>query len=381
MKYSIALLLYTHQANAKGQFPIYIRITINRKQSYIATGHFLDTKYWDKKAEQVRPAHMLSDIINADITTRKQTIIKVIVDHQVKGLQITPSALKAMVATGGDLHNIFEFVESFCKEVQHKREAGTMENYRKHLLVLELFHGSRSLAFEEITHGYLVKFEDHLRNKVVGGRDALGGNYIHAIWKTLKTFFNAAKKRGIITCYPFDTYENPTYSAPTKDYLTLKELDLLGSVLEKTSNATLKQTLTYFLLGCYSGLRLSDWLQFGYYEHLKDGRLFLRAKKNGEWVTMPVIGRLAKHLELVRDCPLQITEQEMNRTLKNVGGIKKKISTHTGRHTFAITMCAEQGISAETCSELMGITIKTCVDNYYRVTNRKIDKECLGAWK
>jgi integrase len=96
---------------------------------------------------------------------------------------------------------------------------------------------------------------------------------------------------------------------------------------------------------------------------------------------MPIIGRLQKHLERVRQVPLKITEQEMNRTLKGMAGIKKRITTHTGRHTFAITMCAEKGISAETCSELMGITIATCVNNYYRVTNRKIDKECLGAWQ
>lgn len=384
MKYTVRLILYTHQANAHSQYPIYIRITINRKQSYISTGHYIDKKYWNEKSEQVKPEHLQAHTINPDITSRKQAIIKQVVEHQVKGQVISASALKTIVTAKGDLHNLFEFAEAFSKEVEHKREASTLENYRKHLKVVELYHGSRSLTFEEITHEWLVKFEDHLRNPVIDGknkRDALGSNYIYIIWKTLKTFFNAAKKRKVITVYPFDTYENPEYEAPNKDYLTLKELDHLEGVLDKTTNATLKQTLTYFLLGCYSGLRLSDWQQFSYNEHVKDGRLFLRAKKNGEWVTMPVVGRLARHLERVKDLPLQITEQEMNRTLKNVGGIKKKISTHTGRHSFAISMCAEQGISAETCSELMGITIKTCVDNYYRVTNRKIDKECLGAWK
>jgi site-specific recombinase XerD len=378
-KYSVSLILY-RPANAKGQYPIYIRITINRKQSYISTGHFIDPKLWDKKAEQVRAGHMQATVINPDITTRKQTIIKRIVDHQVKGENITASHLKNLVTAKADLHNIFEFVEAFAAEVEHKREGGTLENYRKHLKVLEQFHGSRSLAFEEITHDYLVKFESYLRNPIAGVREGLGGNYIHNIWKTIKTFFNAARKRGVTTCYPFSTYENPEYDAPHKDYLTLQELDHLEDVLSKTSNRTLKQTLTYFLLGCYSGLRLSDWQQFNYDQHVKDGRLYLRAKKNGEWVTMPVVGRLANHLEYVKAQPLIITEQEINRTLKNVGGIKKKITTHTGRHTFAITMCADQGISAETCSELMGITIKTCVENYYKITNRKIDKECLGAW-
>jgi site-specific recombinase XerD len=381
MKYSVKLILYTHQANTKDQYPIYIRITIDRKQSYISTGHHIDAKFWDDKAERVKSGHMQAGTINPDITSRKQAIIQRIVEHQVRGTTITPSALKVVATTKGDMHNLFDFAESFSKEVEHKREAGTLENYRKHLKYLEDFYGSRSLAFEEITHDLLVGFEDYLRKPVAGGRGGLGGNYIHAIWKTLKTFFNAAKKRGVITCYPFSSYENPVYEAPTKDFLTLKELDDLEVLLDETKNTTLKQTLTYFLLGCYSGLRISDWQQFNYNEHVKDGRLYLRAKKNGEWVTMPVVGRLAKHLERVKVLPLTVVEQEINRTLKNVGGIKKKITTHTGRHTFAITMCGEQGISAETAAELMGITLKTCVENYYKVTNRKIDKECAAAWE
>lgn len=380
MKYSVKLILYTHQANTIGQYPIYIRITIDRKQSYISTGHYLEEKYWDEKAEKIKAGHMQASLINPDIASRKQNIIKRIIEYQVKGEAITAAALKTMATAKGDLHNIFDFVEAFSKEVEHKREGGTLENYRKHLKVIELYAG-RSLTFEAVTHEWLVKFEDHLRKPVPGLRAGLGGNYVHAIWKTLKTFFNAAIKRKVIDHYPFDTYENPTYEAPVKDFLTLKELDHLEGVLDKTTNNTLKQTLTYFLLGCYSGLRLSDWQQFDCNKHVKDGRLFLRAKKNGEWVTMPVFGRLARHLVRVKDLPLKITEQEINRTLKNVGGIKKKITTHTGRHTFAITMCGEQGISAETCSELMGITLKTCVENYYKVTNRKIDKECAGAWK
>jgi integrase len=379
MKYSVKLILYTHQANAKGQYPIYIRITINRKQSYISTGHFLDLKYWDKKAEQVRPIHALAGTINADITTRKQTIIKKIVDYQVKGETITAAALKDMATSKTDLHNIFEFADLFVKEVQHKREAGTLENYRKHMKVLELYHGSRSLTFEEITHEWLVEFEAYLRKPVTGGRGALGGNYIHVIWKTLKTFFNAAIKRKVITHYPFDTYENPEYEAPDKDYLTTEELDDLEKKLADATDPLVIQTLTYFLLGCYTGLRISDLRKFDFDKHIRDDRLYLRAKKNGEWVTMPVIGRLAEHLPRVKGCPLTRAEQELNRCLKKLIP-SKKITNHCARHTFAITMCGEKGISAETASELMGITLKTCVSAYYKVTNRKIDKECMSAW-
>ncbi len=379
MKYSVKLLLYSHQPNALGQFPIYIRITINRKQSYISTGHFIDKNYWDKKAEKVKAGHMQAGSINPDITTRKQAIIQQIVEHQVKGQTITASAVKVLATAKGDLHNIFEFAEAFSKEVEHKRQEGTLENYRKHLKVIELFHGSNSLTFEEITHEWLVKFEAYLRAPVKEGRDGLGGNYIYIIWKTLKTFFNAAIKRKIINHYPFTTYENPEYEAPNKDYMTLEELDDLEKLCDETTDTLKKQTLVYFLLGCYTGLRISDLKKFDLDKHIVDGRLRLRAKKNGEWVTMPVIGRLAKHLVRVKDCKLTRAEQELNRCLKKlIPG--KKITNHCARHTFAITMCAEKGISAETAAELMGITLKTCVENYYKVTNRKIDKECAAAW-
>lgn len=373
MKYSVKLILYIHQANTIGQYPIYLRITIDRKQSYLATGHYLEEKYWDDKAEKVKAGHMQASLINPDITSRKQAVIQKIVEHQVKGATITASALKVLVSSKGNLHNLFEFAEVYRKEVEHKRGAGTLRQYRKYLKIIETHHGSRSLTFEEITHDYLVNFEQALRNK------KFGGNYIHNIWKNLKALFNAARKRKIITCYPFDTYENPIYAAPDKDYLTLKELDGLEKIADTTTNSTTKQTAVYFLLGAYTGLRVSDWRQFDINKHIRDGRLFLRAKKNGEWVTMPVLGRLATHLERVRNCMLTITEQEMNRTLKQLFP-GKKITTHCARHSFAITLCAEAGISAETASELMGITLKTCVENYYKVTNRKIDKECLAAW-
>lgn len=383
LKYTVRLLLYTHQGNAMGEYPIYIRITINRKQSYLSTGHYLPEKYWDPKGERVKDAYHKSGLINPDIASRKQAIIKKLVEAQVRGEQVTASQVKDMFSRGIDLHNIFDFAEAFTQEVKHKREPGTLENYRKHLKVVELFNGSRSLSFEQMDHGWLVKFEAHLRAPVVAGenkRGALGGNYIHAIWKTIKVFFNAAITRKVITVYPFDTYENPAYEAPDKDYLTEQELDGLEKQADEAIDQLKKQTLIYFLLGCYTGLRISDLKKFNIDKHIRDGRLYLRAKKNGEWVTMPVIGRLARHLERVKNCPLTRAEQEMNRCLKKlIPG--KKITNHCARHTFAITLCGEQGISAETAAELMGITLKTCVSAYYKVTNRKIDAECLRAWK
>ena len=376
-KYTVKLILRSRVKNKAGQSPIYIRITIDRKTSFISTGHYINPKTWDERSQQVKDTNPLADIINADIMHRKSTLLRSIVDTQIKGKGVTAAELKSKTVSKVNLHNIFEFIEQFSKEVRHKRTKSTLENYRKHALRLELFHGSRSLNFEEITPAYLQRYDDHLRETVCE-------NYAHTLFKTLKSFFNAAKKKGLITYYPFEDYENPVYRPPVKDYLTLAELAKWEEFADTVTNPVLKQTATYFLLGCYSGLRISDWFAFDASKNIINGKLKLRAKKNGTLVLMPISKPLQRTLDRMAKLSLRIEEPTLNEKLKVIAGklgIDKYLTSHTGRHTFAITICAEQGVSCETAAELMGIQVKTCLINYYKTTIRKIDQETLAAWE
>lgn len=375
-KYTVKLILRTKVKNKNGHCPIYLRITIDRKSNYVSTGHYIHPKMWDDKNQLVKDGHPLASIINPDIATKKAKYLRSIVDTQMKGEGVSSAELKKKLASKTNLHNVFDFITQFSNDVRNKRKPGTLENYRKHALRLQLFHGSKQLNFEDITPAYLQRYEDHLR-------DDVGENYTHALFKTMKTFFNAARKRGLITNYPFTGYENPEYNPPIKDYLSLSELADWEKFTDETTNQVWKQVAVYFLFGCYSGLRISDWFAFNPKDNIINGRLKLYAKKNGDLVSMPISKPLQRTLDRMAKVALTIEEPTINEKLKVIAaklGINKKLTTHTGRHTFAITICAEQGISAETCSELMGITIKTCVINYYRVSSRKIDKEALAAW-
>jgi site-specific recombinase XerD len=377
MKYTVYLVLKINKANPQGLLPIYIKITINRKESYISTGHYIHEKYWDEKSKNVKSSHPDAGTINADINNRKSLILRKIAEHQLDGKALVADQIKRMFVTNRDLHNIFEFVDQFIDEVKNKRSPATIENYRKHALKLEQFHKSRSLSFEEITPAFLTRYENWLWETVKG-------NYIHGLFKTLRTFFNAARERKIITCYPFDEYDNPVYEAPTKAYLSLPELKAWEKHISELKDPVLRQTAIYFLLGCYTGLRISDWLRFNLSDNIESDRVKLRATKNGEWISMPVSGPLARILVLIEETPLTIEEPTINEKLKVIASnlkIKKHVTTHTGRHTFAITICANRGISCETTATLMGITVKTCLENYYKVTDFKIKQETLRAWE
>lgn len=377
MKLSLHLILWSSDPNPKGQYPIYVRITIDRKPVYLSTGEFVFEKQWDSKNEQVKN-HPLEVDINARNNKLIADISRKFTELTMAGKEITGKKLKSMFQGGKSLNNLFAFKDAFIKEVEHKREPATLENYRKHLLKLEQYHGSQELTFEQITPEWLANYESYLR------KEELGNNYVHALFKTLKLIFNAAIKKGLITEYPFDKYENPIYKPPIKDYLTNEEIGKWEEIADNETDPVLLQTAIYFLLGVSTGLRISDWFRFSPKEHIRDNQVLLRAKKNGEWVTMPVNALLRRNIKRMAKVTLSIEEPTINEKLKKIAikaGITKHITSHTGRHTFAITLCADRGVSCETCSELMGITVKTCVDNYYRVSNRKINKETLKAWK
>ncbi len=376
---SVTLLIRNSKKNKKGLIPIYLRIIIARETKFISTGYFILPGQWDEKNERVKPSHASHAQINADITKKKNDALGNIVQSRMDGKAVDLQAVSPKTKKS----NYFDFVDRFKTEVENKRNSATIENYRKHTKRLELFHGSRDLAFEQITPEYLTSFEQHLYKKDAEEK-GVGGNYVHSLVKTIRTMFNAARKRGITSYYPFHVYEFPKYHAPNKDALSIAEVAQFEEFADNEANRkVLREAAIFLLLGIYTGLRVSDWYTFDIHKHIKKDMVLLRAKKNKQWVTMPVTEGLRRNLARIKEFPLTINEDTFNKKLKlvcNELNIKNKISTHTGRHTFAVTLCADRGVSCETCAELMGITVKTCLENYYKVTPEKILAETKRAW-
>lgn len=192
IKYTVRLLLWEKDPNPQGHYPIYLCITVSRIRRYITTGIYVAAKYWDAARECVKEGHKMQQVYNPDLTHRKQKAIGIIVQAQLKNEPITADRVKVLLSHTTDLTNIFQFVDSFIEECRGKKKDSTLENYRKHALRLELFHGSRELSFEEITPEFLGRYESHLRAPADGGQP-VGGNYVFVLWQTLKSFFNAAR--------------------------------------------------------------------------------------------------------------------------------------------------------------------------------------------
>lgn len=386
-KYSVKLILYTHQSK-NGLFPIYLRIIVNGKPIYLATNHRSSLNDWDEKKEKVKLSHPTNNIVNPEITTLKNRALDLIVKLQVDKKIFTSQQIKKILLSGRNLNNIFDFADSLFEAIESKKSTGTMGVYRRHMIVLKKFNSdSRELFFEQIDDEFLTSFEEWLNNPVnIKHRKKDNTNYSVIIFRTLKRVFNAAKRKKIIDFYPFDEHENPTYRSPEKNVLSKEELTLWENHINDWKNETVKQAAIYFLLGCYSGLRVSDWYLFKVTKNVHKDYIRLRPKKterHDQWVIMPLSKPLLRIIELIKKNPLTASERSINDYLKLIAKrlkINKSISSHTGRHTFAVTVCLENRVTSETAAELMGITLNTFITHYSQVTPEKIERETREAW-
>lgn len=79
-----------------------------------------------------------------------------------------------------------------------------------------------------------------------------------------------------------------------------------------------------------------------------------------------------------------LSNQKANSYLKEIAdlcGIKKNITFHLRRHTFATTTTLSKGVPIETVSKLLGHTNIKTTQIYARITNEKIreDMEVLAS--
>ncbi len=73
-----------------------------------------------------------------------------------------------------------------------------------------------------------------------------------------------------------------------------------------------------------------------------------------------------------------LTNQKMNAYLKEIAdlsGIKKTLTTHLARHTFATTVTLSNGVSIESVSKMLGHKNLRTTQHYAKILNRKVSED------
>lgn len=191
-----------------------------------------------------------------------------------------------------------------------------------------------------------------------------------------------ARNNGWMLHDPFVNYKI-RINKVDRGYLTKEELELIFK--KKIEIPRLEHVRDIFVFSCFTGLAYIDVynLKESNIRTSFDGNLWIMTKRQKTDVNsnIPLLEVPRKILEkykgkLPEGKILPITSnQKMNAYLKEIGDlceIKKNLTFHLARHTFATTITLSQGVPIETVSKMLGHTNIKTTQIYARITDNKI---------
>lgn len=146
-----------------------------------------------------------------------------------------------------------------------------------------------------------------------------------------------------------------------------------------------------FIFCCFTGLAFSD-VKGLKREHLamdNNGALQIRKRrqKTNNMCNIPLLDIPKQILERYRNHPNCIKNdtllpvpcnQKMNAYLKEIAdicGIEKELTTHTGRHSYATSVCLANGVTIENVAKMLGHSDTKMTRHYARVLDKSIMRD------
>lgn len=398
---------------------IYLVLRWNANYYRYTTKYKVLPKHWDLKRQRVRAVidEPLKDTINNYIAGMELGVKKLYAEALEKRLAPTKEYFKEGLDkwTGRKVEekpNFWRFVNNYIEMSEGRTDPRTGRtisnrtiqeyNTTKNLLLEFEKENRETIEFDTISISTLSEFRDFMttakRYKV---KDKATGiikevpyalNNIAKHIDNLRQFLRAANSSKI----PFDTDMldskkfKPARENAHNVYLNKAELAAIAN-LDLSNCSRLDKARDLFLIGCYTGQRVSDFNNIKPH-HIKGKTIELYQAKTGEWVVIPihpiVKGILSKYGGVT---PPKISNQKLNDYIKEVcqkagideatekqrttGGAKtsqvfKKyelVSSHTARRTF-VSIMIEEGAPTQTIRKITGHTKESTFDKYAKTS-------------
>lgn len=382
--------------NSKGETTIHVRIGLNRNKAEFKADIVCEEEDWDAENMKFTDSKSHNNYLNQKLSRIQGKIFESYVTIRNSGTKPTAANIK-MVYHGESSKIgcplILTYLDDYIKIISLKTDEyrpGTIAHYktlRKYLTVfLSSIHHS-NMRMNEWKRTHFVQFETHLRttNHHIMKRP-IGKATTNKYLAKLKVIFNYALSNEIITVNPSIGFKMQRVKGTT-EYLTIDEVRRIEEY-DFEDNISLDKVRKLFLFSVYSGLRFSDANQ------LKKENVTLESDNNhwmsliqiktGEFIYRPLFKRavdlLKQFEEKYPDSEFvipRITNQKVNAYLKviaDLAGVKKVLTHHMARHTFATTILLDSGIDLKTVSFFMGHSSIKSTEVYGKITrNRAVD--------
>lgn len=389
--YSIRFLIKPGKTKS-AKAPIYCRITINGKRAEISLKRFIEPTKWSASIGRVKGNSEEARLINLNIELLNNDVLRHYNMLIMEGKYIDSLVLKNSVL--GVYEKQYTLIESF--EYHNERmktligidvELGTYKKFETVLVkiknFLKLNYQKTDINLIELDFKFINDFEYYMKvQEKVKHNTAL--RYI----RCLKKIVLLAIKNDWIQKNPFANY-SCQYDRVNREVLSENDLKLLWK--KEIGIPRLDEVKDVFLFCCYTGYSFSDVERISTNDLEKgiDGEfwIFTERKKTGITSNVPLLPEAYSIIQKYTAHPYCNTSgkllpvksnQKMNAYLKEVAticGIKKNLTMHMARHTFATTITLSNGVPIETVSKMLGHSKIATTQIYAQVLDNKVSAD------
>ncbi|MDR2026331.1 MAG: site-specific integrase [Prevotellaceae bacterium] len=386
--FKILFYLKRDKQKANGHIPLFCRITVDGKEVRFGMKKDVNPKYWDAKAGKATGRTDEAVEINTLIDNTKSAIYRVHRDLQERESIVTAERVKnSFLGLDAKHQNLLELFDRHNEERKlltgKNISEATYDKYRitrSHLACfIREWYNLSDIPLKDINHKFICDFKVFMTASR-GCMENTAARYM----QFFKHIIIVAIKLGWIDKNPFSEYKIQIRKTD-RGYLTQDEVELL--MQQTFESKRLERVRDTFVFCCFTGLSYIDVKNLTS-DHIGtsfDGKLWITGKRGKTDVgyNVPLLDIpkmiLEKYKNTLPDgCLLPVVNnQNTNAYLKEIGelcGIKKKLTFHLSRHTFA-TLTLSKGVSIESVSKMLGHTNIQTTQIYARITNEKIGND------
>lgn len=365
---SVTVVLH-NKTDKKGLSVVMIRVIYQRKILHKSTGLKADPSMFSNERlyfPTVPNAPYKNKRIKDKVAAIEKQYLKLAEDKLLDLISVK------QVLTDGEtgVQLVKDVIQKIIDKYENTLAPNTMKGWKSVKTKIQEYKPGLSLS--QLDESTMQGFQAFMRTEYTNQHNTIAGTL-----KRLETMLKKAKKLGIISVNPLEEYTAPSYKQTKRTYLTEDEVKKIAAFSDKTESLYFKSVCKWFLLGCYSGLRLQDLERWNEQKMVTGDRLYFSDQKTGNPHYIPLYKELKTAIKNVRDVRAMPTGQQCNRALKEIAGmcsIDKNITMHVARHSFAV-MWLDKGGSIEVLQPLMGHKKINTTQIYGKITDRRITTE------
>jgi site-specific recombinase XerD len=239
------------------------------------------------------------------------------------------------------------------------------------------------ISLDNLQHSFIAGFDHWLRT-----RKKCSQNTVIKHIKCLRKVIRLSCDYGWIDKNPFQNYHIKP-EVVRREYLDMEEIERIEKI--NSLLPRIEKVRDLFLFSCYTGLAYIDLVTLNSNDIKTDNQRnywIIKPRRKTKAVSriyllpsaLKLIKKYSSYPDAVRSGTLfpPISNQKLNAYLKeiaDIAGIRKNITFHTARHTFATTITLSNGISLESVSAQLGHTSIRHTQHYAKMTGIRIGEE------